>query len=219
MRIAYGLLLSFFALHGAPAFAEVTTDDRLWLSTALRGDVIDGLTGQFTQHLRLPITGAYNRQIIPEIGLDYTPVSLVSVGVGARYGFETVEENETTRAFRMHGDLGLDSPELGPLELGYRLRYQSESSVVTEEPKNRIRNRLSLKVSTGTMLRPGAFYEHFMDPQGEADQKAQKQRFGGDLSLKLNKRHRLRLKYFQDTEIDGDGDKVRVTAMAYRYSL
>ena len=219
MRVGTTLLLISTLWMGNPVSAEVTTDDRLWLSTSLRGELMKDFTAELTQQLRLPLAGEYNRQIIPSIGVSYAPISNISIGSGARYSFEKRAEDETDRCFRVHGELGLETPELGPIELGYRLRYQSESSILEDEPKNRVRNRLSLKISTETMFRPGAFYEHFLDPQGEVGEQAQKHRIGGDLSIKLDPTHRIRLKYFQDTELDGDGDKVRVYAMAYRFTL
>ena len=219
MRFAHIIALPLLFFTENQACAEVTTDDRLWISAAIRGELVEDLAAEFTQQVRLPVAGEYNQQVIPGLGLAYKLLPQVSLGSGARYRFEEDEGNETTRDFRIHGDVGLDSPELGPAELGYRLRYQSESSALMESSKNRLRNRLSLKISTGTAVRPGVFYEHFLDPQGGATKKAQKHRIGGDVSLKIKKNHRLKMRYFQDTEIDGDGDRVRVAALGYRYSL
>ena len=219
MRIAHTILLPLFVSMSTNAFAEVTTDDRLWLSTAVRAEPTEDVRTQFTQHVRLPLAGEYNRQIIPAIEVEYAGITHLSVGAGARYAFETLEDDETMQVFRVYGDLGLYTPDLGPIELGYRLRYQNDSSPNMDEPKNRLRNRLNIQISTGSIFRPGAFYEHFIDPNGEANEKAKKFRIGADLGIKIDQNHRLKIKFLQDTEIDGDGDKVRVVALGYRYSV
>ena len=219
MRAVHTILLAFGFGVGSNAYAEVTTDDRLWLSAAVRGDLAKDVRAQFTQELRLPLAGEYNQQIMPALELKYTGVPHVSVGTGGRYTFETLEDKETMRAFRMHGDLGLSSPEIGPIEFGYRLRYQHESSASIDPSKNRIRNRFDAQISTGSIVRPGAFFEHYLDPKGENGNKAKKYRLGADLGIKIHQDHRLKIKLFQDTELDGDGDKVRVVALGYRYSV
>ena len=200
------------------AHADVTTDDRLWANTGIRTELVEKLDVDFTQHFRHSMQGEYTRQIIPEIGFGYELHSHFSVATGARYNFENSEE-EAFQSIRFYGDFEAESPDIGPVELGYRIRFQSENSAAYETPKNRLRNRFLIQIDTNSMAKPELFYEHFLDPAGEENQKAQKYRVGGGVGLKLSKQHRLKFKFFQDKEIDGDGDKVRVIAIGYRFSF
>ena len=203
---------------GQSAHADVTTDDRLWVNTGIRTELIQKLDLDFTQDFRHSTQGEFNRQIIPAIGLSYGLHSHFSVGTGARYNFEKTEE-EAIQSIRFFGDFEAKSPDMGPVELGYRIRFQSENSAAYEESKNRLRNRFMLQFDTKSMAKPELFYEHFLDPAGEENQKAKKYRVGGGVGLKLSQEHRLKFKFFQDKEIDGDGDKVRVIALGYRYNF
>jgi hypothetical protein len=78
---------------------------------------------------------------------------------------------------------------------------------------------VGIQLDTDSAVKPGVFYEHFLDPGGERGHKAQKYRLGAGLGVKIDKHHRLKFKFFQDKEIDGDGDKERIASIGYRYSF
>ena len=218
MRAVLTAAVVGFMLSSLDARAEVTVDNQIWLSGAVRTELIDDLKLGFTQHVRFANDAKDLERVIPELDVSYGLLEYLEVGLGGRYAFEKDEDGQRSQRLRVFGDLGVEAPALGPIELGYRLRLQRETGA--EVPaKGRLRNKLSLGVSTGTMFKPGAFYEHFMDPSGESGHKAQKYRAGLGVGVKLSQEHRVKIKLHQDTEIDGDGDKERVISLGYRYSF
>ena len=211
-----GLALALMA--STSAHAEVTTEHKLWIDATVRAELMDALDVSVTQHLRTADGARRVGQVMPELELSYGFLDHFAVGAGVRYAFEQNEDDETARTVRFHGQLGVESPDLGPVELGYRLRLQRETAP-DDEAKTRLRNKAALQVDTDSSLKPGVFYEHFLDPGGDAGHKSQKYRLGAGVTFKINATHRLKLKLFQDKEIDGDGDKQRVVSLGYRYSF
>lgn len=94
-----------------------------------------------------------------------------------------------------------------------------DESTDKDDPSFRLRHKASLQLNTDSALTPDAFYEHFDDPNADKEQRAQQRRLGAGLAIKLGANHRFKLKAFQDTELDGDGDKERVLAAGYRYGF
>ena len=211
-----GLALALMA--STSAHAEVTTEHKLWIDATVRAEVVDAFDVSVTQHLRTADGASKVSQIMPELELSYDFLDHFAVGAGVRYAFEQNEDDETARTVRFHGQLGVESPDLGPVELGYRLRLQRET-VPADEAKVRLRNKADMQLDTSSPLKPGVFYEHFLDPGGDAGHKSQKYRLGASVTFKVNATHRLKIKLFQDKEIDGDGDKQRVVSLGYRYSF
>jgi hypothetical protein len=201
------------------AQADVTTDHQLWLSAGIQTSIVDRLDAQFVQQYRTINQGQDGQRIIPGLSLNYDIAKPVNVGVGARYSFISPPEGDSSRTLRWHSDLSLISPDLGPVRLDYRFRFQNESEPKTNPSMKRIRNRLRLRIDTSTAIRPEVFYEHYLDPFEASGHKVQKVRVGAGLGVKLNKNHRLKFRFFQDKEIDGDGDKNRIAAVGYHYKL
>jgi len=201
------------------AHGEVTTDHQLWLNAAIRTELIDELQVSFTQHLRVSSPDRSTRQVIPELGVSYGLFEFLSIGIGGRYAFEKDGEEEPSQSARLNGDVKLEAPDIGPVELAYRFRFQQESSGSNDTAKRRLRNKGVIQFDTDSAIKPEVFYEHFMDPQAKSGHKAQKYRLGLGLGAKLSKHHRLKFKFFQDKEIDGDGDKERIASVGYRYQF
>ena len=202
-----------------PARAEVVTDHQLWLNAAVRTEATDGLDVSFTQHVRMANNVQNVSQVIPQAELSYGGLKHVSFATGARSYFNTNAEGERSRALRLHGDLGLETPEMGPVEFAYRLRVQRTTDSEPDKTSIRVRHRGVLRVKAGSSLKPELLYEHFTDPNEEPESSVQKDRLGFGLGIRFDTRHRLKLKFFQDTEIDGDGDKERIASVGYRYDL
>ena len=210
-------LFAFF--WAAPrAQADVTTDHELRLDASIRTELVDGLKVQFTQNLRQRSQRQGGRQIIPELGLSYGFLTYFSVGLGGRYSIEKDNDGASANATRVQGDLEAKSPKMGRLKASYRVRVQRET-VAHDDSKIRLRNKATLRLNTDSPVTPELFYEHTLDPNGESGHKAQKYRLGGGLAAKIDKQHRLKFRFFQDKEIDGDGDKTRVASIGYRYSF
>lgn len=201
------------------ARAEVTTDHQLWVSAGIETSFVNRLETTFTQHYRTIDQGNGGQKTIPDLVLKYDIAKPITIGAGGRYSFISSPDGDSSQTLRWHGDLNLISPDLGPVRLDYRFRFQNESEHETNSSAKRIRNRLRLRIDTSTSIRPEVFYEHYLDPIEASGHKVQKIRAGAGLGVKLNKHHRLKFRFFQDKEIDGDGDKNRIAAIGYTYKL
>ena len=209
--------LGWFALMGGsiPAHAAVTTTDRLRASAEARVSVAESTQLTATQHYRTSLNGPSLLQVIPNVEVSHAVGKWVSVAMGGRVTFEH-EEESSRRLWRAYGDAELSSPRMGAVGLKYRTRVQ-RSSTAEQEADLRWRNRWLARFSTGTVWTPEVFYEHFLDPNGGETRASQKYRWGGGVALRLARPHRLKLRWFADNEVDGDGDTVRISSVAYQY--
>lgn len=217
MRGMLTLAFGWVTAWSNPAYAEVTTESHVWAHAAVQSNVTDRVSAAVSQHWRTGLNGDDFQQIIPAVGIEFDAHPHISFGLGGRYSIEHESDNDTTRTPRFHGEAQTSTPSLGPLQLRYRLRAQRSTSNTDADPAVRLRNRGTVRLATGSAIRPELFYEHFLDPFGDANRKSQKQRMGGGAGVKLTPHHRVKIKLFQETELDGDGDKVRVASLAYRY--
>ncbi len=101
-----------------PILADVTTEHQLWLDATVRAEVVDELKVSFTQHVRTADSVHRVNQVIPELGVSYGFLDYFSIGAGGRYSLEKNDDGESERSVRLHGQMGIESPDLGPVELG-----------------------------------------------------------------------------------------------------
>lgn len=219
MRWAAGLAALAALAIAQPASAEVVTERQLRFQAQVKTEIARNLDASFSQHLRMGLNGEHDSRVMPELNLAYEPFKHLSMSTGGRYSFDRDDENGRSSTVRILADVEAETPQLGPFQCAYRFRVQRDASTNKDDPSVRLRHKASLQLNTDSALTPDAFYEHFDDPNADKKQRAQQSRLGAGIAIKLGANHRFKLKAFQDTELDGDGDKERVLAAGYRYGF
>ena len=77
-----GLALALMA--STSAYAEVTTEHKLWIDASVRAEVMDALDVSVTQHLRTADGARRVGQVMPELELSYGFLDHLAVGAGVQ---------------------------------------------------------------------------------------------------------------------------------------
>ena len=212
------ILLLLGTFLSAPAMGKTTTEYQTWLSAGIRTKLTRqvSLDASFQQKSNPTMTDLY--QAFPKVALGYKALSYLRLKVGSRYAF-VWDEDKKDRQLRFFQDLASSTPTLFWMKLGYRLRFQQTHSTQEETWSPKIRNRIALSVAVSDYFRPGLFYEHFLDLRESGSQMSADDRRGLSISSRLTRKHRLKLRFFQSTELNGDEDKERIVTLGYTYHL
>jgi hypothetical protein len=211
-------ILSLLFLFSSASFAEVTTDQQLWLGAGVKAEVIKELDVEFTQHVRWAENVSTLDSIMPEIGLSYGVMPWLGLAGSYRSTSKRGDDESMQPGHRLAGSVALD-PDVGPIELGYRFQWQQKGAADQVGLSTRLRNRAQISLDTDTFVKPLVSYEMFSDPSAEDGEIKQKSRLTAGAGFKITKSHRLKLKYHHQLELDGDGDMERIVVFGYRYGF
>jgi hypothetical protein len=203
---------------GGPASAKTTTETQTWLAAGARIKLSKKLymDGIVLQKSNLTLTDIY--QFYPKVSLGYRAHKYLRLEGGARYAFE-FDEGERDQRLRFFQDLGSSSPELWWFKLGLRLRFQQTHEQNKDQWTPKLRNKLSFSILLSPYFRPGIYYEHFLDLSESRENMSADHRLGLSIGSRITRKHRLKLKFFQNTELNGDFDKEVVFYLGYHVHL
>ena len=204
-----------FGLFFLPTLAQAEVDDKLWLKAGLRAKPVKGVKLEFTQHLRYDTNITRQKSVMPELEVAYRPISWLQLATAYRYVSERGKSGDFEPAHRFTVLSEVD-PELGPVELSYRLQYQEEHD--SQSFVAAIRNKLGLKLDTDTRYTPLLTFELFTSPMNNELSNTQ-HRIAAGCAIKLSKRHRITPRFIYQTELDGDHDIGRIYSLGYEYRL
>ena len=173
------------------AFAE--TDTQLWMSTNVRKKVIKDWRVEYTQHLRFTDNVSQVESIMPEFELRYKPIKPLSMKIGYRYIYERTKNGDFEPAHRYHVQVSTGK-KFGPVNVGYRLRYQEKHEEDEYDYTNRLRNKFSLTIDTESSFEPVIFAETFSDIRA-IPVDSSKLRLGTGLEIDLPKKMSLSIDY------------------------
>ena len=210
------LALVALCMAGGTAWAKTTTEYQTWLGAGARAKLskktyMDVIALQKSDPT---LTDVY--QVYPKFSLGYRAHRYLRLEVGSRYAFE-FDEGERDQRLRFFQDIGTGSPTLWLLKLGYRFRFQQTHEQNDDKWTPKLRNKVSLSLSLFPYFKPGIYYEHFLDLSENLDKMSADQRLGLSVGSRISRKHRLKLKFFQNTELNGDEDKERVFSLGYHY--
>ena len=206
--LPFGLLL-------LPSLAHAELDDKLWLKAGLRVKPTKSVKLELTQHIRYDTNITRQKSVMPELEVAYRPISWLQLATAYRYVSERGKSGGFEPAHRFTVLSAVD-PELGPVELSYRLQYQEEHDSQSFEAA--IRNKLGVKVDTNTRFTPLLTFELFTSPMNNQLSNTQ-HRIAAGCSIKITKRHRLTPRFIYQTELDGDHDIGRIYSLGYEHRL
>lgn len=206
------LLLLFLAFPGPLLAAE---DNQLWTSARLRYTTVNAIKVDVIQHLRWDQNASEFLSAMPEFGVKLSPYEDSSVGIGYRFLHKRSGSGDFERAhrFQLHGDVEYS---IGRVHIGYRVQGQTRYKPKDEQFDTSLRNRLGLTVDTNSPLAPLFTVESFSDLRADGLQRSNiRSALGG--SIRLNKRHRLKLRYLHDVSVEGSEDVERILAVDYQH--
>lgn len=210
------LLIGVFL--GTPAVAKTTTDYQTWLSAGIRAKLTDRLAFDATVLQKSNPTVTDLHQVYPRVDLSYKAFKFLRLKVGTRYAF-VWDEGTRDRQLRFFQDIGSATPTLLRMKLGYRFRFQQTHSQTERSWRPKIRNRIAWSIALSDYFKPGFFYEHFLDLKEAQSHMSADDRRGISVSSRIHRQHRLKLRFFQSTELNGDDDKERIFTVDYTFHL
>jgi len=210
------LVLFCLCLLGEPVTAKTTTEYQTWLAAGARVPLLKNtdLDVIALQKSNTTITDIY--QVYPKVSLSYRVHRYLRLETGTRYAFE-FDEGERDRRLRFFQDIGTGSPALWLFKVGYRFRFQQTHEENEDKWTPKLRNKLSLSASVSPYFKPGIYYEHFLDLSETQENMSADYRLGLSIGSRITRAHRLKLKLFQNTELNGDDDKERVLSLSYHH--
>ena len=108
------------------AQAEVAQDAELWMELGVRYQPVKRLRLSLDQHLRLEDSMSSPQSLMSEFGVRYRPLRWLSVGGGYRLAHVQTDNGIFRRRHRLHVEAATRH-NLGPVRLGFRLRFQEEA--------------------------------------------------------------------------------------------
>ena len=151
MKACMLVLIALLVSGGTPALAE--TDNLLWTSVGVQARPAKRLKAEVAIQTRYDQNASELESVLPEVELGFLPTSWFELSGGLRAISERSKSGDREPAQRLHIQGELEK-ELGPVELSWRLRYQSKKEFDEEELAERIRNRVSLRYDTKTWFKP-----------------------------------------------------------------
>ena len=209
------LLIVVFALLGRNAAAE--TDAQLWLSANARYKPISKMRLELTQHLRFNENVTRVESVMPELEVQYRPFKPLAVKIGYRYIQERTKNGDFEPAHRYHVQLSTKK-KFGPIEIGYRLRYQEKHEPDEFDYTMRLRNKISAEWDTDTDYTPMIFTEIFSDPKA-IPVDSSKYRLGLGLEYKVNKKNRVSIDYLYQHDFEENDLQQHICRVNYQYKI
>jgi len=196
--------------------AEAQSNQFVWMRTSLRYKPIKPITLEATQHFRFAVTPNQIDSLNPELTLKYAPLKWFNLGIGYRYIYERTKNDDLEPAHRYHIQTAVDR-NFGPTELSYRLRYQEKHEEDEYHYSSSIRSKLSIELDTDKDYTPFLLTEFFNDPRNEFYRS--KYRIGVGSKIKIDKRHRLSVRYLYQKNADDGAIPEHILDLEYQYRL
>ena|GEM_PF-5100913 len=206
------LIMAWISL-GWTAHAE--SDNQLWTSAAVQAQVAAMLKADAGILARYDQNATEVERLMPEVKMTLGPVEWLELGAGVRAMSVRSKSGDREPINRRHAFVGLEH-DVGPVEVGYRLQYQSKHELDEEELVNRLRNRVMLQLDTDSSFKPLIAAELFTDPNATpVEQK--KLRLSAGSRIKITRSHRLKLRLHHQSSLDGDDETERILCVDYTF--
>ena len=209
----FGLLVT-----GGPATAG--EDVQVWTSAGVRYRAAKKVRLEYEQHLRFDQNVSRLESVKPEAKLSWKASDWARLGLGYRYSQERNGQDEWKPEHRFHlqGSVGMD---LGPVGMGYRLRFQERLEFGVEfKNKHTLRQRLSAEVDTGTRFTPFSTVEGFAWLRDSGMSVRERWRFTGGVEARLPKRNRVEVFYRREVPVyDGSNPIEHILGVGYQYRI
>ena len=197
--------------------AMANTDSQLWMSTNVRKNVANDLRVEWTQHLRFDANISQIQSIMPEVELRYKPLKPLSLKIGYRYIVERSKSGNFEPAHRYHFQLST-SKKFSVIKVGYRIRYQEKHEEDEFDYTNRLRNKFSLSMDTGTQLTPVLFIETFSDLRAIPIDSS-KFRLGTGIDVDVHKRVKCSVEYLYQRDFLRNEQIEHIARLNYQVKL
>jgi len=166
--------------------AHAQSDVQLWTDAGIRYDATRRLRLEAGFLARFDQDVSRGRLFGPTLGAGYKLAKWIRVGAGYRYERRRIG-GSLRNAHRLNLDLSLKH-KLGPVRLGYRLRFQErfrDRASGNSDVRGTIRNRFGANLDTDTLFTPYASVELFTGLHGRRADPVNKLRFtiGGEFDL------------------------------------
>lgn len=146
----------------APTSALADADSQIWMAGGVSHGLGERTRITIEQQVRLDDNVSRLGALMPEAGLDHDPIDWLRLGTGYRLSYERDGSGDLVLRHRVHADARA-RVSLGPVRVGYRLRFQEQIRGPDggEDLRHTIRSRLGFELRSLKPLRPGADVEMF----------------------------------------------------------
>lgn len=218
MTYVHRILLVVATFVTAPAMAM--SEVQLWTSAGVRHRPSKKVRLTFTQHVRFDQDISRLESVMPELAASWAIERWLRLGGGYRFSMESNKKGELEPAHRLHVQSQFGG-DLGPVELGYRLRFQEGLESDDElETRHTFRNRIGLDIDTDTLVTPGLSAELFTRMWDKEPVEQKKVRFSTGLEIRPHKAHEIELQYRYQLPLDDPDDpREHIVGFEYQYRI
>jgi hypothetical protein len=195
--------------------SQAASDNQVWSSAAVRYTTTQGLKLGVVQHLRLDQNASSVLSIMPALEASISPHKQMEIGTGYRFIKKRSKSGDFETSHRIDVNAEIEK-SAGRLTGSYRIRGQSRYKMDENEFDNSLRNRLTLSLDTDSQFTPFVASESFSDSADEGlEHRSVRSSLG--TAIRLDKSHRLKLRFHYEIALDGSGDVERILALGYQY--
>jgi hypothetical protein len=204
----------------APSLARADSDAQLWLAAGASHDLTRRVAIELEQELRFDQDMSRVAAVLPELRAGVEVVSWLRLGGGYRFAYERDGSGDLVIRHRLDAE-ARPRVELGPVRLGYRLRFQEQlrGADGMDGFRHTLRNRVDARWRVARRLAPGASAEAFHSlGDGEAI-RLHKLRFTFGTAIDLDT-HEVELFYrLELPRDDPDDPTLHIVGLAYAFAL
>ncbi len=198
------LLLLLLAVIATPGMPQVN-DAQAWLYLNLEKKITPALTASLTEEFRLNENVSEVGTILTDIAISYRLSSRFKAGAFYRFTLKRRLDDSYERKHSWALE-GFYREELKPVEMVFRLRYQSRydesfTSTNASVPSSHLRAKLTLKADLNSRWQPQVFGELFFRTERSEFQSFDEYRVGAGVIFSLNRRNKFECNYFISKEI------------------
>lgn len=207
------LLLLLLCSFSEKSFAD--SDNQIWSTAAFRYTTTQGIKIGVANHLRLDQNASSVLSVMPALKASFSLHKQVEIGTGYRFIHKRSKSGDFETAHRI--DLNAEvEKSAGRLTGSYRLRGQTRYEMDENKFDVSVRNRLSLNLDTDSRFTPLVATESFSDIADDGlEHRSVRSSLG--TAIRLDKSHRLKLRFHYEIALDGSADVERILALGYQH--
>jgi hypothetical protein len=191
------------------------SDNQVWSTAAFRYTTTQGLKMGVVQHLRLDENASSVLSVMPALEARFSPNKQLEIGTGYRFIQKRSKSGDFETSHRIDVNAEIEK-SAGRLTGSYRLRGQTRYEMDENKFDTSLRNRLSLNLDTDSRFTPLVATESFSDIADDGlEHRSVRSSLG--TAIRLDKSHRLKLRFHYEIALDGSADVERILALGYQY--